>query len=68
MEPTLKGLARHATGLLKVAKVNVEENQALANRFQICLIPVLILWRDGELIGELSGAQVIDQFLKQHGV
>lgn len=71
MEPTLEALARSGSGRVKVVKVNVEENHALANRFQIRSIPALKLWRDGGLLGELSGAvpaQTIEQFLRQHGV
>jgi thioredoxin 2 len=71
MEPTLESLAAKRAGEVIIAKVNVDDNPALARRFTIRSIPAMKLFRNGELAGELNGAvpaSALDQFLTQHGV
>ena len=69
MESSLKALARERAGRLKVAKVNVDENSGLANRYAIRSIPALKLFRGASVLGELNGAVPrgsLDSFLRQH--
>jgi thioredoxin 1 len=42
---------------LKVVKVNIDENQALAQRYGVMSIPHMILFRGGERAAEAVGAQ-----------
>jgi len=55
MAPVLESLARERPRL-QVAKVNSDEQQDLAARFQIRSIPTLILFRSGQELARQSGA------------
>jgi thioredoxin 2 len=56
VEPVLEQLATERTGALKVIKVNVDENPALASRFQAMSIPLLVVIRDGAETDRVVGA------------
>ena len=46
--PTLDEIAREYAGRLKVAKVNIDQNQALPPKYGIRGIPTLILFKNGK--------------------
>jgi thioredoxin 2 len=56
MAPTLDRAAQERAATLQVAKVNTDEQQELAGRFNIRSIPTLILFRDGRELARQSGA------------
>ena len=47
----------------RFAKVNVDEEPALANRFQVRSIPTLVVIRDGDVIGASPGAIAAAQLI-----
>ncbi len=47
--PTIEELAAENAGRLKVVKVNVDDNTALATRYDVMNIPTLILFKGGEV-------------------
>lgn len=57
MAPALDELAMELAGRLKVVKVNVDQNPATQGRFQAQGIPTLLLFRAGELVERVVGAQ-----------
>ncbi len=54
--PILEELARDFAGRLKVVKVNVDENPALAARFGAMSIPTLVVIRNGRVVDRIVGA------------
>jgi thioredoxin len=54
--PVVEALARKYSGRLKVLKVNVDDEPALASRYQVQGIPTLAFFRKGKLLGQLVGA------------
>jgi len=60
--PTLEEVAKEYSGKLKVAKVNVDENQAIPRKYGIRGIPTLMLFKNGNIeatkVGALSKSQL----------
>ena len=63
LTPTLEKLADETESVV-IAKLNVDENQSLAAKYQVRGIPTLILFKDGNLDKKVSGVQTLDN-LKQ---
>ncbi len=56
MGPVVEELANEFTGRIKVVKMNVDENQATPSKYGIRAIPTLILYKDGEVLEQVTGA------------
>jgi thioredoxin 1 len=54
--PTLEELATQYKGKVKIAKVDVDENQQVAQQYGIRSIPTLLLFKGGKVIDQLVGA------------
>jgi thioredoxin 1 len=70
ISPVLDELAETYGGKLKVAKVNVDENRATAIKYHVRSIPMLLLFKDGQIQATQIGAvgkgqltQMIDKAL-----
>ena len=66
--PVLEELAPQYEGRVKVAKVNVDEQPALAQSFRVRGIPALYALKDGEVVDEMVGwggkKRLVDAFEK----
>jgi thioredoxin 1 len=51
MNPIIEALAKD----FKVCKVNVDTNQELAARYKIASIPTLLIFKDGQIVGQHVG-------------
>jgi len=56
LAPTLDQLARESDGKVTLAKVNVDENPALAARYGIRSIPTVLFLKGGALVDQVVGA------------
>src|SRR5216117_2946163 len=53
--PMLDEVAREKAGSVKVAKVNVDENQSLSFKYNIRAIPSLLFFKNGQLRDQVTG-------------
>ena len=56
MAPTLDGFATEYAGKVKVGKLNVDDNNATAARYNIRGIPTLLLFKGGQVVEQRVGA------------
>lgn len=71
VSPVIERLAEKYNGRLKVVKVNVDENQMLAMKFNIMSIPTIMLFRDGKALDQAIGAapsEFYERFLTKNNV
>jgi thioredoxin 1 len=63
--PLLDEIADENAGKLRIAKLNVDENPEIAQRFGVMSIPTLIVFRDGEPAKRMVGAKGKGQLLQE---
>ena len=69
LSPVIDQIADENPGSLKVAKVNVDEENALASQFGVMSIPMLVLIKDGKVLDTSLGAKpkaAVEQWLTSH--
>ena len=55
--PILDQLASEYQGKVKVAKLDVDANARTATRFNVRSIPMLLFFKNGEVVDQIVGAQ-----------
>jgi thioredoxin 1 len=55
--PTLDAVAADFAGRAKVLKVNVDEEQDIAQKYNIRSIPTLLFFKDGKVTDQIVGVQ-----------
>jgi len=63
--PEIEKLADEKNDVLKVGKLNVDENRDTAIKFGISSIPTLLLFKDGKVAKKLVGAMSKDKILNE---
>lgn len=56
IEPVVNDMANWKAGRLKVVKIDVDAEPALAQRFQARATPTFVLFRNGQQLGRMDGA------------
>ena len=54
--PVLEEIAEEMDGKLRIAKLNVDENQQIAFQFRVSSIPTFILFKGGQMADRTMGA------------
>ncbi len=55
MAPVLEGISKEYEGKIKVGKLNVDENSAVAGEYRIMGIPTLLFFRGGKVVDKVVG-------------
>jgi len=69
IHPIIEELAKEKKGKIVFGKLNVDENQQTAMKFQIMSIPSLLVFKNGELVDTIIGAmpkQVLKPKIEQY--
>lgn len=61
VSPVVERLAEDYDGRVKVAKVNVDEEQTLAANYRVASIPMLFIFKNGEVVNQLVGARPYEE-------
>lgn len=56
MHPILEQLKEALGDKLRIIKIDIDKNQAVANQFQIQSVPTMILFKDKKILWRQSGA------------
>jgi thioredoxin 1 len=57
IEPHLQAIGEAKSGLLRVLRMNVDENVAVPARYDVLALPTVILFAEGEAQATVFGAQ-----------
>ena len=59
--PILDELAGESNHNLKICKVNVDEHQRLATRYQVLSVPTILFFKQGKIINQLAGVRTASE-------
>jgi len=62
MGPVIDELSEKFAGKIHFGKVNVENNQELARKYQVSSIPNFILFKKGEIVEQFAGSIGVEDF------
>jgi thioredoxin 1 len=69
LAPTIAEVAKEYSGKALIGKLDVDENPATAERFQVFSIPTMIVFKDGKemerLVGLCAKSRIIEALSKQ---
>jgi thioredoxin 1 len=64
VSPVVEEIGRDRAEVLKVAKLNVDDNPESARRYGVMSIPTLILFKGGQEVARVVGAKPKDAILR----
>jgi thioredoxin 1 len=67
--PIIKELAQEVNGKVRVIKIDIDKNQAIAKRYNVRGVPTLVLFQEGQIVWRQSGVQSKSQLIniiKEH--
>jgi thioredoxin 2 len=65
LAPTIEQLSTELAGRVKVAKLNIDENPGIANRFAVRSIPTLLVLKGGREVDRLVGVQPKQEIVRR---
>jgi thioredoxin 2 len=65
LAPTIDQLSSELSGRVKVAKLNIDENPGIANRFGVRSIPTLLVLQSGKEVDRIVGVQPKQEIVRR---
>ena len=69
MAPALEVVAKEMKGKVKIAKIDVDENPEVTQKYQIQAMPTLMIFKDGKIaaqrVGALTQKRQIEEWITQ---
>ena len=65
MSPILKQVKNGLEDKITVVKIDVDKNQAAANRFNVRGVPTLVLFKKGQVVWRKSGVMPAEQIMTE---
>ena len=65
LTPTMEELAQHYEGKWVVGKVNVDEQEAIAAKYEISSIPAILYFKNGEVVKKNIGKESKEFYQKE---
>ena len=62
MGPVIEELGKKFKGKIKFGKIDIDENNAVAQKFKVFSIPNFILFKDGEILDRFVGSMSSEDF------
>jgi thioredoxin 1 len=62
--PTIEEIAEEKKDVVKVLKLNVDEESETAQKYQIMGIPTMLLFKDGEVVETMVGLQTKESIVE----
>lgn len=66
--PILNEIAEENSNTVTIAKVNVDQNQQISQKYNVRNIPTMILFKDGKVMKRITGVKPKKILLKEIGV
>lgn len=61
--PIIKEVAKAMSGKIRVIKIDVDKNQAIAQRYQVRGVPTLAIFKNGKVVWKESGLRTQQQLI-----
>ncbi|MBR2500568.1 MAG: thioredoxin [Clostridia bacterium] len=68
LAPVIEELAIELEGAVKVGKVNIDDEQALALDYRVVSIPTVLLFKDGEVVKMSIGYKSKEELKEELGI
>ncbi len=68
LSPVLEEIAKEYEGKIKVAKINVDEENELAIKYKIVSIPAVFKFENGEITKQAVGYMTKEKLIKELGL
>lgn len=66
--PRLEEIANEHADAVKIVKINVDDNREWASKFGVMSIPTIMLFKDGQMAGQIIGAVPKEEIVRQFGI
>ncbi|MBU4438993.1 MAG: thioredoxin [Acetobacterium sp.] len=63
LAPTIDEISQELGDNMKVCKINVDENQSLAQQFRVMSIPTVVFFKNGEAVNRFVGVREKDEYI-----